>query len=408
MTHFDLSFETIAVRAGDHPDPTTGAVLTPVFQSTTYAQEAVGKDRGHTYSRVSNPTVSALEEALGALEGAPPAVCCRTGMAAITTLLLTVLKGGDHLVVSDVVYGGTVRLVREILAPLGIAHDFVDTADPAAVERALRRSTRLVLVETPANPTLKLTDVPAVAAHTRARGVLLAVDNTFLTPALFRPLDHGADIAVYSTTKYLEGHNSTVGGSLTTRDPELLERLHRVRKTLGVIQAPQDAWLTLRGLKTLVLRMRRHSESALELAQRLARHPRVTAVHYPGLPSFPQAELARRQHAAHGGIVAFEVEGGVEAGKALLEHVRLCILAENLGAAETLLTHPASMTHSDVPAEQRRATGITDGLIRLSVGLEDPDDLYRDLDQALARLTGTPAAHAVPTLSGPAQPEGVP
>ncbi|MBX3388919.1 MAG: aminotransferase class I/II-fold pyridoxal phosphate-dependent enzyme [Phycisphaeraceae bacterium] len=398
--------DTVALRGGRKPDPSTGAILTPIFQSTTYAQEAVGVHKGHTYSRASNPTVSALEEALGALENTPPAVCFSTGLAAITTLFLSLLKSGDHAVVSDVVYGGTVRLLNLVLEPLGVAASFVDTSDSRAVEAAITPRTKLVFVETPANPTLKLADVEAIARIAKERGIPLAVDNTFLTPVLFRPLDRGADIAVYSTTKYIEGHNATVGGSISTRDSALLDRLRLFRKSLGTIQAPFDAWLTLKGLKTLPLRIRQHSRSALEVARYLLSHPKVTRVFYPGLSEFPQHELAlrqiRSQHGAKrttknadsevffGGIVAFEVasgEGGsVDSGVTVMNNVQLCTLAENLGSAETLITHPASMTHGDVPREQRERTGITDGLIRLSVGLEDPADIIADLEQALDQV----------------------
>jgi len=380
-------FSTLAIHAGLEPDPVTGAILTPIVQSTTYVQQAVGQHKGFTYSRASNPTVSALERVLGALENAPPAVAFSTGLAAISALFLSVLKGGEHVVVSDVVYGGTVRLLQQILAPLGISSSFVDATDPAVVAAAITPATRLVLIETPGNPTLKLNDVAAIAQVTRKAGVLLAVDNTFLTPALLRPLDLGADVSVYSTTKYIEGHNATVGGSLTARDPALLDRFRLIRKSVGSIQSPFEAWLTIKGLKTLTLRLRRHGESAQIIAEHLERHPKVQVVRYPGLPSFPQHSLALKQHGTapgcHGGIISFEVKGGVDAAVRVMNGVKLCSLAENLGAAETLITHPVSMTHGDVPREQRLAAGITDGLIRLSVGLEDPKDLIADLDRAL-------------------------
>jgi len=398
----DAGIDTLAIRGGRKPDPTTGAILTPIYQTTTYAQDAVGVHKGHTYSRASNPTVSALEDALGALEGAPPAVCFSTGLAAITTLFLAVLKAGDHVVVSDVVYGGTVRLLNLVLEPLGITAFFIDTSDVKAVEEAITSRTRLVFIETPANPTLKLVDVEAIAEITKKLGIPLAVDNTFLTPVLFRPLDLGADITVYSTTKYIEGHNATVGGSISTRDAKLLDRLRLFRKSLGSIQAPFDAWLTLKGLKTLPLRIRQHSRSALQVARYLQSHPKVTKVFYPGLSEFPQHELALRQNRSQlpakrslknadsktffGGIVAFEVAGGVDSGVTVMNNVQLCTLAENLGATETLITHPVSMTHGDVPREQRERTGITDGLIRLSVGLEDAVDIIADLEQALDQV----------------------
>jgi cystathionine beta-lyase/cystathionine gamma-synthase len=384
--HGNQGASTRAIHGGLVPDPATGAILTPIYQSTTYVQTGVGRHKGYTYSRADNPTVAALERALGALEGTPPAVCFATGMAAISTLFLSLLEAGDHVVVSDVVYGGTVRLFRQVLERLAVRVSFVDTSRPELVRQALTPRTRLVFVESPANPTLKLTDIAAVAALTRAAGVLLAVDNTFLTPILQPVLDLGADISVLSTTKYVEGHNTTVGGSLASRDEPLLTRFRLIRKTLGTIQSPQEAWLTMRGLKTLPLRLRGHSAGAATVAAWLERHPAVSRVNYPGLDSFPQRELACLQHAAHGGMLSFELHGGTAAGIALMNAVRLCSLAENLGAVETLITHPASMTHADIPPAERSAVGIGDGLIRLSVGLEDPADIIADLDSALAAV----------------------
>lgn len=386
MTFSPELFATTAVRGGVVPDPATGAVLTPIYQSTTYHQEAVGVHKGYTYSRAANPTVSALEAALGALEDAPPAVCFATGMAAISTLFLAVLKSGDHVVVSDVVYGGTVRLFQQVLNNFGVEASFVDTSDAKVVARAIQPNTRLIFIETPANPTLKLSDIGAVAEVAHRAGVKLAVDNTFLTPVAQRPLELGADITLLSTTKYIEGHNSTVGGSIATRDETLLERLRLVRKTLGCIQSPQEAWLTLRGLKTLPLRLQQHSANAQRVAEWLEQHPKVARVHYPGLAGFPQFALAQQQQALPGGMLAFELKGGAEAGIQLMNTVRLCLLAENLGAVETLITHPVSMTHADVPREIRERTGISDGLVRLSVGLENPADIIADLDAALAGI----------------------
>jgi len=374
---------TRAIHAGLDPDPATGALLTPIHQTTTYRQDAVGVDRGYTYSRAGNPTVAALEKRLGALEDAPPAVCFASGMAAETALCLALLESGDHIIVSDVVYGGTVRLLRQILGRFGIETSFVDASTPNNARSAIRAETRLVFIETPANPTLKLTDIAAVADVCREAGVPLAVDNTFLTAILQQPLELGADISLYSTTKFIEGHNATIGGAIVSRDEALLEKLRFVRKTIGAIQSPLDAWLTVRGIGTLPWRIRQHSEHALRVAQWLEARPRVTVVNYPGLPSFPQHDLALRQQDASGGVLSFEIEGGVEAGIRFMNAVRLCALAENLGAVETLITHPASMTHGDVPREQRAAAGITDGLIRLSVGLESPDDIIADLAQAL-------------------------
>ena len=379
-------FDTRALHAGAVADPATGAMLTPIYQTTTYRQEAVGKDKGYTYSRSGNPTVSALERRLAALEGVEHCTCYATGLAATTALCLALLRSGDRVVCSQAVYGGTVRLLQQVLAPFGVSADFVDTSDESALRNSLNRQpTRFVFVETPANPTLKLTDIVLTARLAHEAGALLVVDNTLLTPALQRPFELHADVVLHSTTKFIEGHNATVGGALITADATLHERFAFVRNAIGAIQSPFTAWLTLQGVKTLGLRMSHHSENALRVAKFLESHPKVTKLLYPGLESFPQFELARRQQTTGGALIAFEVEGGVKAGISLMNSVRLCALAENLGAAETLITHPASMTHADVPLDQRQAAGITDGLVRLSVGLEDPLDLIRDLEQALGR-----------------------
>ncbi len=374
---------TIAIHGGQFPDPATGAVLTPIYQSTTFRQEAVGKHKGYTYSRQANPTVAALERNLGALEGAElPAAAFATGLAALSTLFLTVLKSGDHVVLSSVIYGGTVRLLRRVLDRFGVASTLVDTTSDLALRSALRRPTRLVLVESPGNPTLVLTDLAAVARLAHEAGALVAVDNTLLTPVLQRPLELGADVVVYSTTKYIEGHNATVGGSIVTSDAELLERLKFVRNATGCPQAPLEAWLTLRGVKTLPLRMQQHSVNAQCVAEWLETQPRVSWIAYPGLASFPQRELALRQQRAGGGMIAFEVDG--DAAR-LMSEVQLIALAENLGAVESLVTHPATMTHGSLTPEERRAMGVSDGLVRLSVGLEDAGAIIADLARALDR-----------------------
>lgn len=385
-------FDTLSLHAGAGPDPVTGALLTPIYQTTTYVQEAVGQHKGYTYSRAGNPTVAALERRLAALEGAEFATCYATGLAATTALFLALLRAGERVVASQAVYGGTVRLLREVLAPFGVKADFVDTSNTNALAEALREPARLVFVETPANPTLQLTDIREAARLAHAAGALLGVDNTLLTPALQRPLELGADVVLHSTTKFIEGHNATVGGALVTSDAALHERFDYIRKSTGTIQAPFDAWLTLQGVKTLGVRMARHAENALRVARFLAEHPLVRRLSYPGLESFPQFELARRQQATGGALIAFEVEGSVEAGVRLMNSVRLCSLAENLGAAETLITHPVSMTHGSVPPEQREAAGITDGLVRLSVGLEDPLDIIADLEEALRASEGSDKA----------------
>jgi len=378
------NFDTLALHAGSIADPTTGALLTPIYQTTTFRQEAVGKDKGFTYSRSANPTVSALERRLAALEGVDHCSCYATGLAATTVLCLALLRSGDHVVASEAVYGGTVRLLQQVLGPFGVTAEFVDTSDEDALKQAAaNKKTRFVFVESPANPTLKLTDIEVAAQISHEAGALLIVDNTLLTPALQRPFELGADVVLHSTTKFIEGHNATVGGALLAREQELHERFNFIRNAIGAIQSPFPAWLTIQGVKTLGIRMARHSENALTIARFLERHPLVTKLSYPGIESFPQFALAQKQQSTGGALISFEISGGVTAGIRLMNNVRLCALAENLGSAETLITHPASMTHADVPLEQRRVAGITDGLVRLSVGLEDPLDVIRDLSQAL-------------------------
>jgi len=380
----DLQDSTIAIHGGRSLDSHASSILFPLYQTSTFVHDAVGVDKGFSYSRVSNPTVDALEKAIGALEGTPPAVCFRTGMAAITTLFLSVLKSGDHAVLSDVVYGGTMRLFREVLDNLGISASFVDGSDPRNIEAAIQDTTRIIFIETPGNPTLKLTDIQAVAQIAKRHSALLAVDNTFLTPVLQKPLELGADISILSTTKYIDGHNATVGGSLATRDEELLERFRLIRKTIGTTQAPFEAWLTLQGMKTLPARLRLHCEGALVIAQWLEHHPVVERVFFPGLDSFPQKALAEKQQRAPGAMIAFELKSGKDATIRALNCVKLCSRAESLGGLETLITHPSSTTHADLDPELRRHLGISDGLVRLSVGLEAPEDIIADLEQAFA------------------------
>lgn len=377
---------TLAIHSGLSPESHADSVVFPIFQTATFAQEEIGVNKGHSYSRVSNPTVDALERAIGALEGTPPAVCFRTGMAAETALFLSVLKAGEHAIISDVVYGGTVRLFHEVLNGLGVSHSSVDTSHPELVEQAITSRTRIIFIETPGNPTMKLTDIAAIADIAQRHNILLTVDNTFLTPVLQRPFELGADVSVLSTTKYIEGHNSTVGGVLASRDELLLERFRLIRKTIGAIQAPLDAWLTLRGLKTLPMRMNVHSESAAAVAGWLESHPAVARVYYPGLDSFPQKALAERQQRTFGGMLSFELNAGPAEASWMMNALQLCTRAESLGGVETLVTHPATATHADIPAETRQKLGISDGLIRLSVGLEATEDIIADLDQALTSV----------------------
>ncbi|HVQ27273.1 MAG TPA: PLP-dependent transferase [Planctomycetota bacterium] len=379
--------------AGGGPRGRDGDPLVfPIVQSTSFARDGLESRAEFAYSRVGNPTVTALERTFGELEEAPPAVAFATGLAAETALLLAVLRTGDHVVCGRAVYGGTTRLLQRLLAGLGIETSFVDATDATAIESALCARTRLVFLETPANPTLVLSDIAAAARDARRAGALLAVDNTFQTAVLQRPLELGADVSVYSTTKFVEGHSAALGGALVSRDPGLLERLRFVRKSTGAIQTPFNAWLTLQGLRTLPLRLRRQSESAAYVARQLAVRPEVARVHYPTLLTGAQAEVARRQHrGAHGAVLSFELRGGAAAARALLTRVRLCRLAEHVGSVETLLTHSASMTHADVPPDERRQAGVSDGLLRLSVGLEDPEEILRDLVQALPASVGEEA-----------------
>ncbi|HKQ60421.1 MAG TPA: PLP-dependent aspartate aminotransferase family protein [Candidatus Polarisedimenticolaceae bacterium] len=383
-----MKFVTQQIHAGVEPDPVTGSILTPIYQTTTYVQPSVDGylSKGYSYSRSGNPTVSALERKLAALEGGAGCTCFGTGMAAIQATLMAHLNAGDHCVVSDVAYGGTYRFCTKVLARFGVAFTFADTSDPRAVRESLRRETRLIFSETPANPTMKLTDIAAISALARERDIPHAVDNTFLTPFFQRPLELGADFAVHSTTKYIEGHNATVGGAVVARTKEGDEALRFMRNACGTIVSPQVAWLTLQGCKTLSLRMERQSANALAVARFLESHPKVEAVRYPGLESFPQHALARKQATGFGAMLWFEVRGGVAAGKRLMDSVRLWTLAENLGSIESLVTHPVTMTHADVEPAERKRVGITDGLVRLSVGLEDADDLIADLKQALERV----------------------
>ncbi len=383
-----MKFTTRQIHAGVEPDPVTGSILTPIYQTTTYVQESVDKylSKGYSYSRSGNPTVRALEKKITDLEGGADTVCFSTGMAAINALFMALLSAGDHAVVSDVAYGGTYRLATKVFARFGVEFTFADTSDAAAVRDALRPNTKLLLIETPANPTLKCSDIAAISELSRSRDIVHAVDNTFLTPYYQRPLELGADLVIHSTTKYMDGHNATVGGAAVARTPELDERIRFIQNATGTIMSPQVAWITLQGVKTLSVRMDRQCDNAMELARFLESHPKVTRVMYPGLESFPYHELSKRQATGFGAMLWFEVEGGVQAGKKIMDTVRLCTLAENLGSVETLITHPATMTHADVEPAERDRVGITDGLVRVSVGMEDADDLKADLKMALDEL----------------------
>jgi cystathionine beta-lyase/cystathionine gamma-synthase len=374
-------FSTICLHAGQEPDPSTGAIITPIYQTSTYVQEELGKHKGYEYGRTHNPTRSALERNLAAIEGGKSAFAFASGMAAIAAIG-TMLQAGDHVIVTDNVYGGTFRLFEQVLTRCNLSFSYVDTSDLDAVERAVTPTTRMLFVETPSNPILTLTDLEAAAALAHRRGFRLVVDNTFASPYLQRPIELGADIVTHSTTKYLNGHSDSVGGIVVATGDSDIEWLKFVQNAGGAILSPFDSWLVLRGTKTLPLRMQRHNTNGAALAEFLTSHPKVRHVYYPGLASHPQHALARRQMRGSGGMVSFEL-GSLDAARRLLKAVRLLSLAESLGGVETLISHPATMTHASVPADRRNALGITDGLVRVSVGLEDIEDLKEDLEQAL-------------------------
>ena len=382
-----LSLDTRLVQPT--PNSSHRSLCAPVIQSTTFVQSEIGgSPGGFAYSRVSNPTVEALEKKLGELEQALPAVCCASGLAAETVLFLALLKAGDHVVCGQAVYGGTTRLLQQLLSGLGVCATFVDATDPHQLGESIRDNTRLVFLETPANPTLDLTDIQRAAEIAHDHGALVAVDNTFLTPLGQQPLEWGADVSVYSTTKLIDGHSAALGGALVSRREDLVEHFKWIRKSIGCIQTPANAWQTLQGLKTLSVRIRTCFEAAQRVAEWLTRQLLCSRVHYPGLDDFQQRELADRQHlAGHGNVVSFELAGGYDRAIEFVKHLRLCRLVEHVGSVETLVTHSASMTHADVPAAERRAAGISDGLLRLSIGIEEVQDIIDDLDQALTRST---------------------
>ena len=380
-----MGFRTRQVHAGVTPDPTTGAILTPIYQSTTFVQDSVDEymGKGYSYSRAGNPTVRALEEKLTALECGVDTTAYGSGMAATVAIFLALLEAGDHVVIADVVYGGTYRYADQFLTKFGVEVTFIDASDTEAVTRSVKDNTKLVFTESPANPTLKVTDLAAVSAICNERGIVHVTDNTFLTPYYQRPFELGADVIIHSTTKFLDGHNATLGGAVVVNDAGLQEKVAFARISAGLVMSPMVAWLTLQGTKTLSERMDRQSANALAVAEFLQTHDRVDYVNYPGLPSHPQHELSAKQASGFGAMVCFEVHGGVDAGKKLMDSIELWSLAENLGSVESLITHPVTMTHAAVPRDERIAAGITDGLVRLSVGLEDAEDLIDALDMAL-------------------------
>jgi len=374
-------FSTICLHAGQEPDPSTGAIITPIYQTSTYVQEELGKHKGFEYGRTQNPTRLAVERNIAAIERGKAGFAFASGMAAIGAIA-TMLKSGDHMIVSDNTYGGTFRLFDKVLTRYALTFSYVDTSTLKEVERAFTPATRMLFVETPTNPMFKLTDLRAAAELAHRYNARLVVDNTFASPYIQQPIEFGADLVIHSTTKYLNGHSDSVGGIVIAVREDDIEWLRFVQNTEGAILGPFDSWLVLRGTKTLPLRMIQHNANGLALAEYLSKHPKVKRVYYPGLPSHPQYELAQRQMRGFGGMLAFEL-GSLEAARAVLNSVRLHALAESLGGVETLISHPATMTHASVPPERRSALGITDGLVRISAGIEDIDDLKDDLGQAL-------------------------
>ena len=385
-----MKFATKAVHAGEHPDEQTGAISTPIYQTSTYVQQSPGVHKGYEYGRTGNPTRQALERKLAALESGAHGFAFSSGMAA-TSAIMGFVKQGDHVVVTDNVYGGTYRYFEQIMTDYGLTFSFVDTSDLGQLEQAVRPNTRMVFVETPTNPLLRIADLQRIADFCRSRKLWSVVDNTFLSPYFQRPLEFGIDFVVHSSTKYINGHSDVIGGVVVVKDEELAERLGFLQNAVGAVPSPFDCWLILRATKTLHLRLQRQNQNALEIARFLSQHAKVESVIYPGLESHPHHELARRQQRdpegrpGFGGMLSFEL-GTFERARQLLENVRLFSLAESLGGVESLISHPASMTHASVPPEERRKIGLTDGLVRISTGVEDVGDLLADLEQALARL----------------------
>lgn len=377
-----MGFSTTAIHAGNEPDIATGAVSVPIYQTSTYAQEALGKHKGFEYARTQNPTRSALEKNIAALENAQFGYAFASGMSAIDAVLKLV-KGGEHVVLGDNTYGGTFRLFSRILSNYGVQFDLADTSDISNLEKAFKPNTKMVFVETPTNPVMTVTDLRAVSDISHAHGAKVVCDNTFMSPYFQKPIDLGVDIVVHSTTKYLNGHSDSVGGFVALNDEADAEWIGFVQNGIGAILSPFDSFLVLRGTKTLAIRMEAHDKNGRVVANFLAEHPSVQKVYYPGLASHPQHELAKRQQTGFGGMVAFET-GSLANAKKVLENVKLCILGESLGGVESLISHPATMTHASVPIETRERLGITDGLVRISVGIEDVEDIIEDLDQALS------------------------
>ena len=377
-----MKFDTKVIRAGIEADPTTGAIVPPIYQTATYVLDEVGKMKGYDYTRSANPTRQVLENNLAALEGGKYGTCFSSGMAAVDSVL-KMLSSGDHVICSDDVYGGVSRLFNDLLINYGLEFTYVNSSNSDEVKNAIKQNTKLIWIETPTNPLLKVTDLDAVGKIAKQHNIMYGVDATFSTPALLRPLEFGADIVMHSTTKYLSGHNQIIGGAIVTNDKKINDQMEFVQKTIGAVPSPFDCWLTLSGIKTLSIRMERHCINGMAVAEFLENHSKVKSVSYPGLKSHPGYSIAKEQMLGFSGMISMELEGGIPSGISLMNNVKLCSLAESLGSVETMITHPATMTHVDVPKEDRMARGLTDGLVRLSVGIEDKDDIIEDLDQAL-------------------------
>lgn len=379
-----LGIGTIAIHAGQHPDPTTGAIMTPVYQTSTYVQPELGRHLGYEYARTHNPTREAYERNVAALESGAHGIAFASGLAATDTMV-KLLSAGDHVICGEGVYGGTYRLFKQVIARMGIEFRFVDSSSLDEIRAAIKSNTKLIHVETPTNPMMRLTDIAAAAEVAHAAGAWLSVDNTFASPYNQRPLELGADIVLHSVTKYVNGHSDMVGGIIVVRDDELHERLRFLQNAAGGVPGPWDCWLAMRGTKTLHLRMKAHNANGQQIAEWLDAHPKVQNVYYPGLPAHPQHELAKKQMRGFTGMISIEM-GSLEKAAAFVNQVRIFALAESLGGVESLIGHPAMMTHASIPRERRYAMGLTDGLVRLSCGVEDVEDLIADLDQALAHV----------------------
>lgn len=379
-----MGFSTDAIHVGQEPDPATGSIVAPIYQTSTYVLEEMGKSKGYDYARTNHPNRKALERTIAKLEGGLNAYVFTSGMAAIDSVF-RLLRPGDHVILSQAVYGGVFRLTTQLLVEFGLQFSYVDTSHPDEVSKAIQPNTRMLYVETPTNPTMIVTDLTATSRLARERGLQLVVDNTFLSPYLQRPIEFGADIVVHSMTKYLNGHSDCTGGAVIVTRPKDAERIYFIQRSAGAGLAPMDCFLISRGLKTLAVRMERHDKNGMEVAKYLVAHKKVKRVIYPGLPAHPQHEIARRQQRGFGAMISFDL-GSVDTAKSFLNHVRLCSLAESLGGVETLISLPASMTHSSIPREIQQQIGITEGLVRLSVGIEDVEDLIADLEQALAKV----------------------